>query len=269
MTNHHFGEDYGDNPAENYERFFVPAIGAPLAADLVGRASLQPGERVLDVACGTGIVARLAAEEVGAAGAVAGLDINPGMLAVARSIAPQDASIEWDEASAEEMPLPDNSIDVVLCQMGLQFAPDRLHALREMRRVLTSGGRLLLNLPGPATPLFTALADALERNISPEAAGFALHVFSLYDEAEITEMMSAAGFLEVNVQTERMTLRLPAAKEFLWQYVRSTPLAGPVGQADDDARAALERAVLEVWEDFEEDGALQGEQPMAVGTARK
>jgi len=173
------------------------------------RASLQPGERVLDVACGTGI------------------DINPGMLAVARSIAPQDASIDWHEASAEEMPLPDDSIDVVLCQMGLQFAPDRLRALREMRRVLTPGGRLLLNLPGPAAPLFTALADALERNIGTEAAGFVLHVFSLYDEAEITEMMNAAGFREVNVQAEHKTLRLPAAKEFLWQYVHSTPLAGP------------------------------------------
>lgn len=269
MQHPHFNEDYGANPAENYERFFVPAIAAPLAADLVGRASLQTGERVLDVACGTGIVARLAAEEVGAAGAVAGLDINPGMLAVARSIAPQDASIEWHEASAEEMPLPDESIDVVLCQMGLQFAPDRLGALREMRRVLTRSGRLLLNLPGPAAPLFAGLAEALERNIGAEAAGFVRHVFSLYDEADIREMMNAAGFREVNVQSERKTLRLPAAKAFLWQYIRSTPLAGPVGQADDDARAGLERDVLELWEDFEEDGALEGEQPMVIGTARK
>jgi hypothetical protein len=82
-------------------------------------------------------------------------------------------------------------------------------------------------------------------------------------------MMNAAGFREVNVQAERKTLRLPAAKEFLWQYVRSTPLSGPVGQADDDARAALERDVLELWKDFEEDGALEGVQPMVVGSARK
>ncbi|HUG37602.1 MAG TPA: methyltransferase domain-containing protein, partial [Candidatus Limnocylindrales bacterium] len=79
----HFNGTFGTNPAENYERFFVPAIGRPLAVDLVREADLRPGERVLDAACGTGVVARLAAAEVGPDGEVAGLDVNPGMLAVA------------------------------------------------------------------------------------------------------------------------------------------------------------------------------------------
>src|SRR3546814_6159009 len=80
-------------------------------------AALREGERVLDVACGTGVVTRLASEQVGATGAVSGLDVNPGMLAVARAATPEGMSIEWHEANAEAMPLPDASFDVVLCQL--------------------------------------------------------------------------------------------------------------------------------------------------------
>jgi len=86
--------DYDGTGPENYEKFFVPAIGGPLAKDLVASASLQPGERVLDVACGTGVVTRLAARQVGQRGSVAGLDVNPGMLSVARSVTPGKMAID-------------------------------------------------------------------------------------------------------------------------------------------------------------------------------
>jgi ubiquinone/menaquinone biosynthesis C-methylase UbiE len=92
-------------PAESYERWFVPAIGRPLAIDLVREAELQPGERVLDVGCGTGVVARLASLEVGEGGAVAGVDVNPGMLAVAGARAAGGLPIRWYETTAESMPL--------------------------------------------------------------------------------------------------------------------------------------------------------------------
>jgi len=268
MAQQHFGEAYGANPAENYERFFVPAIGEPLAMDLLQRAAIQAGERVLDVACGTGVVARLAAESAGSEGIVVGIDINPGMLAVAAGSASPDASIDWREASAEALSLPDDAFDVVLCQMGLQFVPDRLAALREMRRVLVRGGRMLMNLPGPAGPPFATFADALERHIGPEAAGFARAVFSLHDKAEIRQLLNDAGFHDVDVVTTTATLRLPAPKEFLWQYIQSTPLAGPVGQASAEARAALEEEVLSEWREFEEDGAMTDHQRMVVASAR-
>ena len=109
MSTQPFSESFAANPAENYERYFVPAIGKPLAEDLIALAALEPGERVLDVACGTAIVARLASEKVRPTGSVAGIDVNAGMLAVARAVTPPDTSIEWYEASAEEMPLPDES----------------------------------------------------------------------------------------------------------------------------------------------------------------
>jgi ubiquinone/menaquinone biosynthesis C-methylase UbiE len=269
MTEQDFGRAYGGDPAANYERFFVPAIGAPLAADLVRRAALRPGERVLDVACGTGVVARLASGQVGAAGTVAGLDVNPGMLAVARSATPPEMRIEWHEASAEAMPLPDASFDVALCQMGLQFVPDRRAALREIRRVLVHEGRLVLNLPGPTPRMFAAMEEALARHLGAEAAEFVNHVFSLHDTAEIQGLVGDAGFRDVSVRAEDRLLRLPAPDAFLWQYVRSTPLAGAVAKADDERLGSLERDVVARWQEFVKDRALELRLRVVVATARK
>jgi len=269
MTEQPFDRAYGGNPAANYERFFVPAIGAPLATDLIRLAGLRDGERVLDVACGTGVVARLASVQVGAAGKVVGVDINPGMLAVARSATPPGMSIEWHEAAAESMPLPDASFDVVLCQMGLQFMPDKHAALREMSRLLAPGGRLILNVPGPTPRPFTIMGDALARHLGRDAAGFVLAVFSLHDTAEIERLVRGAGFRDVTVQADTTTLRLPAPKDFLWQYVHSTPLAGTVAQMDDERRAALEHDVVTEWQDSVEERALMLQVRMVAATARK
>lgn len=269
MAEQHFGKVYGGNPPANYERFFVPAIGAPLATDLIRLAALRPGERVLDVACGTGVVARLASQQVGDTGTVTGLDVNPGMLAVARSATPPGMPIDWHEASAEAMPLPDASFDVGLCQMGLQFMPDKHAALREMRRVLVRGGRLILNVPGPTPRLFTIMGEALARHIGAEAAGFVNHVFSLHDAAEIQNLVSGAGFHDVSVQSDTKPLRLPAPEEFLWQYVHSTPLAGAVAQVDDERHGSLERDVVAKWQEFVEDRALVLHVRIVVATARK
>ena len=256
MTQQAYGKSFGGTPAENYQRYFVPSIGAPVAGDLIDVAGLQSGERVLDVACGTGVVTRLAAERVGAEGAVSGLDVNPGMLAVARSETPPDISVAWYEASAESMPLPDEAFDVVLCQMGLQFVPDKLAALREMRRVLHAGGRVFVTVPGPKPPIFAIMTDALARHLGPQVASFADLVFSLHDTDELTELMSSAGFRKIDVRAKPRTLRLPAPAKFLWQYIQSTPLAEAVAQAGRDKRDALERDVCAQWQDFVVDGSM-------------
>ena len=224
---------------------------------------------MLDVACGTGVVARLASQQVGGTGLVAGLDVNPGMLAVARSATPSDMPIDWLEASAEAMPFPDASFDVLLCQMGLQFMPDKHAALREMRRVLVRGGRLVLNVPGPTPRLFTIMGEALARYVGAEAAGFVNHVFSLHDAAEIQDLVSDAGFHDVSVQADTKTLRLPAPEEFLWQYVYSTPLAGAVAQMDDERHTSLERDIVARWQEFVEERALVLRVRLVVVTARK
>jgi len=139
------------NPAETYEHYFVPAMFLPWAAILLRHAALQPREQVLDVACGTGIVSRQAAPLVGADGQVVALDMNPAMLAVARAIpSPSGATINWQEGNAMSLPFPDGAFDVVLCQHGLQFVPDRAAAIREIRRVLTGLGDRLASVV--ATP---------------------------------------------------------------------------------------------------------------------
>ncbi len=259
----------GSSPPENYERFFVPSIGAPLAKNLIHLAALRPGERVLDVACGTGIVARLAFQQVGSAGSVAGLDVNPGMLAVARSATPQATSIGWHEASAQDMPFPDASFDVVLCQMGLQFIPDKHAALREMQRVLKPGGRVVLSVPGPTPVLFAVMREALARFVSARAAGFVDQVFSLHDAAEIQSLIEGSGFHDVSVQADTARLRLPLPEEFLWQYVQSTPLAPVVAQAGEERRRLLERDIVAKWQEFVEDSSLLLQARVVAATARK
>jgi ubiquinone/menaquinone biosynthesis C-methylase UbiE len=264
-----YGKSYGGTAAENYQRFFVPSIGAPVAEDLIELAGLQPGDRVLDVACGTGVVTRLAAERVGAGGLVAGLDVTPGMLEVARSETPSGMSIEWYEASAESMPLPDEAFDVVLCQMGLQFIPDKLAALGEMRRVLRSGGRTLITTPGPKPPLFAIMTEALASHLNPEAVSFGDLVFSLHDVDQLAELMRSAGFEYVDVQSRPKSLRLPAPADFLWQYIYSTPLAEAAAQADEGTRAALERDVCTQWQRFAADGSMSLQVGMTTGIGVK
>ena len=268
MSQASFDESYGANPAENYERFFTPWIGEPLAHALLERAAVQPNERVLDVACGTGVLCRLLAHSIGPSG-LAGLDPNPGMLAVARGVTPDSAKIQWYQAPAEKMPLPEGSFDVVLCQMGLQFMPDRSAALREMRRVLVRDGRLLLSVPGPVPDIFDDLASALGRCVGPPAAGFVRQVFSLHDLAEVEGLIRDAGFAHVEVGAEEHDLELPPPKEFLWQYVHSTPLSASASQMDASAQADFEREVLNAWAASGGDGELDLRLRMVVASATK
>jgi ubiquinone/menaquinone biosynthesis C-methylase UbiE len=260
---------YGGNAAENYQRYFVPTIGLPFATTWLDAADLHRGERVLDVACGTGVVTRLAAERVGPDGAIAGLDINPAMLAVARSVPTSGPVIEWHEASAESLPLADGCFDVVVSSLGLQFVSDKASALREMRRVLAPDGRLAIATVGPTPPLFAILEQALARHVRPEAAAFMRAVFSLHEPQELEKLASGAGFRDVEVRSKVLTLSLPGPGEFLWQYVHSTPLAATIAQIDDVGRAALERDVVAGWRSFVKAGTLADDVNIVLTTARK
>ena len=226
--------------AESYEHDFVPVIGEPVARRLLQTARPAPGERVLDVACGTGVVARLAADAVGAT--VTGADPNPEMLAVARGTAPD---LHWHEAPAEDLGLPDASFDLVTCSMGLQFFADRVQGLREIHRVLVPGGRAVVCTPGPTPPLMDAIDRALTHHAGPGASMFVHAVFSLHDPDEGRELFEAAGFDDIEVETDALSLRLPPPAEFLRQYVRSTPLAMVLADLDDQTWSALDAEVEE------------------------
>jgi len=260
-------KQFSGNAPENYERYFVPRIGRPMAEELINRAALRSGERVLDVACGTGVVTRLAKEKVGT-GSVTGLDLTPGMLEVARKVTPPEMGITWQEANAESIPLPDASFDVVLCGLGLQLMPNKATALREMKRMLVSGGRLLLSTPGRMPAPFGAIEAALGRHFGPQTAGFVKAVFSLNDPAVLQTLMLEAGLNEVTVETIERRLNMPGPREFLWQYIQSTPLAGPVMTADASKRDAMEREAVQGLERFVEQGQVMVDQGVLVATAR-
>ena len=264
-----YGETFGRTPAEAYERYFVSAIGLPAAQDLVKRVNPQPGEKVLDVACGTGVVARLAADRVAPGGTVAGVDVNAGMLDVARSVMPPEAAIQWYEAPAESMPLPDETFDLVTCQLSLQFFADKPAALREMQRVLVPGGRVAIGVPGEISEIFEIMAEGLSKHIEPSLQGFVYQVFSLNDPAELGKLVEEAGFVDVKSTSELKTLRLPRPEEFLWQYIYATPLAEPVLRADQEQRDALVQDIVPKWRQFLENGGMLYDQDIVFATARK
>ena len=244
---------------EAYEKYLVPAIFKPLAIRLIEMAQLQPGESVLDVACGTGIVARLAAQQVAHDGRVAGLDLNPNMLTVARTVASgTQPQIDWRAGNVAEMPFGDDSFDVVLCQCGLQFVPDRLRALREMYRALKPGGRLLLTLPRPLQtyPSYIVLAEALERYAGPEVAAIINAPFALGKAEELRSLLVGAGFQNIHIRIEIDTVRFPSAEEFVRRQVMGSPLAGPVSQIGDDARSSIVAHVATALRPYTDDDGL-------------
>jgi ubiquinone/menaquinone biosynthesis C-methylase UbiE len=234
------GTSLGLSAAEAYEQYMAPAIFAPWAQDLVEFAAPAIGERVLDLACGTGVVARTVGPHIGAKGKVIGLDLNAGMLEVAYSVpwtAP--AQVEWREANALELPFDDGSFDLVLCQQGLQFFPNRGAALLQMRRVLAPGGRIAVSVWRSIhdCPGFESLHNALTRHVGPDAG--ILGPFALGDADELRRLVSEAGFGDITIRQAAKLLEFPSPEEFVRRYVAATPLARVVAHIDDGVRAAI------------------------------
>jgi ubiquinone/menaquinone biosynthesis C-methylase UbiE len=229
-----------------YQRHLVPAVTAGWAADLVGRVGLRRGERVLDVACGTGVVARAAAGRVGRTGHVAGIDINAAMLAVARSLpAGPGAGVGWFEASALGLPFRAGSYDVVLCQLGLQFVPGRSAALAEMRRVLVTGGRIGLTVYGPIehNPVALALAQALDRHLGPGTSVTKRAEHALADPALLRALAAGAGFSRIQILTQTRIVRFASAADYVRIQLTATPLASLLRAQAEGAVSHLTQAL--------------------------
>ena len=225
---------------ELYERYLVPAITVKWAADLVERAGVRAEEKVLDVACGTGIVARLASHRTGR-GRVTGLDLNKGMLAVARTVPGGDGTIEFIEGSALDLPFAAGAFDVVLCQLGLQFFPDQKKALREMRRVLLPGGRLAVSVYSPIekTPGAHAFVQALDHVFGSEASRIKRGEHSFAAARDLEELLRDAAFEDVKVDTVVQRIAFPSVLDYVRFQLLATPKAALLGDRPESERQAL------------------------------
>jgi ubiquinone/menaquinone biosynthesis C-methylase UbiE len=227
--------------ARTYERFLVPALMAPWAEDLVDAVGVGTGQRVLDVACGTGIVARTAARAVGAGGSVVGVDVNPAMLAIAAEVATSDLPIRWEQADAHEIPIADGSVDIVLCQQGLQFFADPSNALREMLRVGTEGARLGVSTCASIErqPGYRALRDVVTGHLGVDAGAIIASPYTLGEPDVVRRLVAAAGFGDVRLRRVITTFRAPSPEAFLRGETTSSPLGVLIDVLDDDVVAGL------------------------------
>jgi ubiquinone/menaquinone biosynthesis C-methylase UbiE len=243
MSGHEHWQMDASTP-ELYERYLVPAITSIWAADLLDRVALKPHESVLDVACGTGAVIRLAAQQ-GHSGRLAGIDLNSGMLGVARSMPFNGPPIEWHEGSALDLPFPAASFDVVLCQLGLQFFPDRPLALRQVARVLRPGGRTGMSVYSAIerTPAAHAFVQALDKHLGPDASRTkrAEHIFP--DPEEVRSLVEEAGFDDVEVTTVAKQINFPSMLDYVRFQLMATPMATLIKDKDDAQRDQVIAAI--------------------------
>lgn len=237
-------------PAQMYDRFFGPALFRPWAAVLLAEADLRPGERVLDLACGTGIVTREVAPAVGPEGRVVGIDASADMLDVARrQPIPQGAAVEWRQGDAASLDLPDGAVDVVLCQQGLQFFTDRAAAAREMRRVVADDGRVVLSVWQGIEhhPLLAASTAAVAHHLDAPPAALDTP-FSCGDAEELRRLLTDAGFPRVDVAARSMDCHFPSAETFVTMTTVAAAAVLPAYAevvADPDGRDALVRVSTE------------------------
>ncbi|MCC5907654.1 MAG: methyltransferase domain-containing protein [Balneolaceae bacterium] len=249
------------NTATNYEKLMVPALFVSWAERVLDEAGVEPGDRILDVACGTGIVARIAIKRTGSNGtSVTGLDPNPGMLAVAES---KMSTTEWKEGVAEEIPFEDESFDVVVSQFGLMFFQDKSEALREMVRVLAPGGRLVVavfdsldNNPG-----YRAMTEIFAQVAGEEVADALRGPFSLGDTEKLKELCSKSGLSSAKVTTHSGKASFPDVLTMVLADVKGWfPLAG-IHLTDEQIEEIVQQLESDLQEYISSDERLEFPMP--------
>jgi len=241
----------GGSGPECYERYAVGRLFRQLAERFLEGVSLRPGLRVLDVACGTGIVARVAAPRVAPFGQVVGLDLNEGMLAVARErSAEEGTSIVWRQGDATALPFANAEFDVVLCQQGLQFVPDKPRALKEMCRVTVPGGVVAIAVFGLVNRFDSALAEALGKYVGERVGKLSLARFALGDLAMLRRLLEQAEFRPIEIRTTVLTRHVQPTQEWLLECSAGVPFGADIAAMEAPARAAMVREIAAKLKDL-------------------
>lgn len=254
--------------AEAYERLLAPTLFEQWTHRLADAVNIRPGQKVLDVACGTGILARTVAARVGPTGSVSGVDINPGMLAVARRIAP---AIDWREGEAEALSYEDASFDAAVSQFGLMLFSAPEDALREMMRVLKPGGHLAVAVFDSLEklPAYAAMADVYEHRVDT-AVGNALRLpFSMGDTNALASVFAGAGISSAVILTEEGKARFSSVRHMVLCDVKGWFPFAQIHLDEQTIEAVVHEAetVLEPFQTT--DGAVEFRLPVHIITATK
>lgn len=258
------------NFAQMYEGLLVGPLFRPWVDDLLDGARIAPGDRVLDLACGTGIVARLAKERLGNQGRVVAVDLSTQMLDFGRSV---DPGIEWREGNAMALPFDETQqFDAIICQQGLQFFPDKPLAAREMRRVLAPGGRLAVAAWRPLEdiPFFLALHRVAERHLGTVVD----HRYGFGDPLTLERLLAEAGFKDVRVETVSKTIRFADGAVYL--HMNTMALVGMSAMSatcNDEQRvqlcATIAKESIDVLPPYADGEGIAFEVSTNVATARR
>jgi ubiquinone/menaquinone biosynthesis C-methylase UbiE len=262
MNEHEMGQVATD-AAEIYEAFFVPALFADWPGRVLRAANVQAGDAVLDVACGTGVLAREAANLVGSSGSVVGVDINEGMLAVARQRMPE---VSWKIGPAESLPFEAKSFDRVVSQFGLMFFADQAKAIAEMGRVVRPGGAIAVAVWDSleATPGYAAVAGILDEMFGPEAAKSIQAPYSLGDRQQLRSLFAEAGMDEITIQTVPGKARFSSIEAWIYTDIRGWTLADMI---DDEGYEALRQYAPQKLSQFVlPDGSVAFDAPAHIVT---
>jgi ubiquinone/menaquinone biosynthesis C-methylase UbiE len=247
-----------------YEEFFVPALLAEWAPVMAKAVEMKYGERILDVACGTGVLARYMKKNYNAD--VTGVDISKEMLSVASE---KTRDIQWVESPAESLPFENDSFDAVTCQFGLMFFNNREGALQEMNRVLKPGRKVSVSVWDTIenSPGYLTLYELLRQEFGDDVSGQLLHPFALGDKALLKEIFRTVGFKSFEIETKKRSAIFPSVRSWIHTEIRGWVFSDMIN--DEQLYEFTEKAEKEVKRYADESGKVRFDIQAHIITAVK
>ena len=257
----------GDGPSA-YEKYIVPAYTGKWAHEMIRRAGLQEGEIILDVACGTGLVARTAADILGNTRLIHGVDVNEVMLKKARDI---KKDIHWHNNDVTDLPFAENYFNVILCQQGLQYFPDPCLSLKEMNRVLVEKGRILLSVWRPIkySPFYDSLNKALEKYVNHRAASMLSAAFTLGDSKKLRFLFDTAGFHNIQIHIVVKQMCYSPFEEFVTGGIMATPFFKDIMEMQASKQEEMLQYIYDANRDYIDDNGLAAPMECYIVSADK
>ena len=237
---------------ENYDRYLGPVIFEPWAEDLVLRLAGKKYERVLEIACGTGIVTRRLRDALPATTEIVATDLNPDMFEFAKPKFRKGENVMWQQGDASSLPFPNCSFDAAVCQFGVMFVPDKAAAMRESYRVLCSGGVLLFNVwdSFEANPFGQIAHTTIASFFDHDPPGFYKIPFGFHDSTVIRKLLQDAGFEKIESFSETKPCRSASAREFATGLVRGNPVGGEATERGVDPEELIDAVAKRIAERF-------------------